>query len=44
MLLINVEDVEAGMKVGALVIHPGVPDLALLKPGAELQPAILARL
>ena len=44
MLLINIEDVEPGMKVGALVIHPGAPDLALLKPGAELQPVILARL
>lgn len=44
MLLINIEDVEPGMKVGALVIHPGAPDLALLKPGAELKPVILARL
>lgn len=44
MLLTNIQDVAPGMKAGSLVIHPEAPDVILLKPGAELDARVLARL
>ena len=44
MLLCSVADVEPGMQVGALVIHPRRPEIELLRPGVKLEEAIIHKL
>lgn len=44
MLLTSLNQVRPGMRVGAQVMHPAAPDVCLLKPGAEINESMLARL
>lgn len=44
MLLIAVEEAEAGMKLAMSVVHPEHPDQELLRPGFILEKAVLTRL
>ncbi|MHC4218970.1 MAG: hypothetical protein ACYSU7_11005, partial [Planctomycetota bacterium] len=44
MLLTNLNQVQPGMRVGAAVMNPRAPDVNLLKRGAEITKAIIARL
>jgi HD-GYP domain-containing protein (c-di-GMP phosphodiesterase class II) len=44
MLLCSVTDIEPGMEVGAMVIHPRRPEIELLRPGVKLEEAIIRKL
>lgn len=42
MLLVGINDVRAGAILGAVVMDPKTPDLTLLRPGVELDNAMIA--
>ena len=44
MLLCAIDDIPPGMIIGAAVLHPGSPDVELLKPGVALDAGLLSRL
>jgi hypothetical protein len=44
VLLCSLDDVRAGMVVGAVILHPRRPETQLLEPGVTLDGAMLARL
>jgi HD-GYP domain-containing protein (c-di-GMP phosphodiesterase class II) len=44
LLIVNLDEVQPGMKLAVTVTHPEQPDQELLKVGFELRPEIIARL